>query len=159
MGKSLFIFGVYVLGILLTFSSCKKSKSDYEMSYNMSGDVNLSWVSEKPAALVKNDTLLLSAKLNDKTSISVICVSSQPGTYDFIGNLADVTSGKAILTAAPFADNTKSAFISTGGTLTILDKNTDSKELSGVFTARALNLSTQDSVTIDGTFKSEYSDL
>lgn len=159
MGKKSLFLVVSVLAVFMIFSSCKKSKKDYLLSYDMSGDVNLSWSSDKPAALIKNDTLLMSAKLNDKTAASIICISSQPGTYDFIGNLTDVESGKAFLTVAPFSDNTKSTFLSIGGTLTILSKDTDAKELNGVFTAKAFNLLTQDSVNVDGTFKTEYKDL
>ena len=137
----------------IVFVGCKKSKSNYEITYNMSGDVNLSWTTDNPAGAILNDTLLVSGKLKDKSSCTLILAGSNPGTYEFS---LDQETTQALLTISTDGSKTpQSTFLSTGGNVTILDNNSDSKVISGVFTATAVNLAA-DSVTIDGTFTSKY---
>jgi hypothetical protein len=146
-----------VAGIIITasvlFVACKKSKNNYEMTYNMSGDVNFSWTTDNPGGAILNDTLLVSGKLKDKSACTLIIAGSNPGTYEFS---IDKTTTQALLTINTDGSKTpQSNYFSIGGNVTILDNNTDSKVISGVFTAVAVNLAA-DSVTVDGTFTSKY---
>jgi hypothetical protein len=142
-----------VFGIIL-FASCGKDKeSPYKLTMSGTGALLFDWTSDKVDGAILNDTLLIAAQKNDKSKVVLIISRSEPGDYEISeGSIA------ALATFDLVGDNKpENKFLSTDGVISILEKDTKNKVVTGFFSFAAVSGSLEE-VTVEGNFISKYRD-
>lgn len=142
-----------VFGILLLVSCGKDKESPYKLSMTGTGALLFDWTSDKVDGAILNDTLLIAAQKNDKSRVALVISRSEPGDYEISeGNIA------ALATFDLVGDNKpENKFLSTEGVISILEKDTKNKVVTGFFSFTAVSGSLEE-VSVEGNFISKYRD-
>ncbi|HUH74577.1 MAG TPA: DUF6252 family protein [Chitinophagales bacterium] len=151
--KSKFWIAILFLSVIGLLQSCKKDPNQYEISYTSAKPSSSTWYSDKVTAIIKSDSLLLTGTKKDKSSIAIIISASGVGNYKL-----SVTELSSIIVLDKDGTKSKSSqFISIDGVISILEKNTDKKFISGSFDVDVVNLENiTDKERIRGNFTSKY---
>lgn len=146
------VFFLSLIAGTIFFASCSKDKeSPYKLTMTGSGALLFDWTSDKVDGAIVNDTLIIAAQKNDKSRIVLVIARSEPGDYEISeGNL------EALATFDLVGDNQpQNKFLSTNGTISILEKDSRNKVVSGFFNFVAVS-GALDEVTVEGNFITKY---
>ena len=142
-----------VFGIIL-FASCGKDReSPYKLTMSGTGALLFDWTSDKVDGAILNDTLLVAAQRNDKSKVVLIISRSEPGDYQM-----GEGSIEALATFDLVGDNQpENKFLSTEGVISILEKDTKNKVVTGFFSFAAVSGALEE-VNVEGNFITKYKD-
>lgn len=132
--------------------SCGKDDNEYELVLTKENGAAFDWVSDKIDGAILNDTLIIAASQKSGSGVSIIVADNEVGDYEIaLNNIEafvtyDITGQK----------EPSETYLSAGGTLSILEKNTDKKTIRGTFLINAVNGLLSKPVTIEGTFLTKY---
>lgn len=144
----LLVLSLFVTGLTL---SCKKDRSQYEVSYSEGS--SSTWYSDKVEAVIANDTMLVTGKKNDGSSIAIAVSGYTVGSYPI--TLTGMKS-LVVINQDGSKDNTTN-YLSIEGNVTVTSNDEKKKEVSGTFTVKAVNkASVLQPKNITGKFTAKY---
>lgn len=145
------LFLSLITGIVLLVSCGKEKESPYKLTMSGSGALLFDWTSDKVDGAILNDTLVIAAQKNDKSKVVLIISRSDPGDYEIRED-----NVQALATFDLVGDNQpENKFLSKEGLISIVEKDTRNKVVSGFFSFVAISGSLEE-VNVEGSFISRY---
>lgn len=150
-GKVVFLtLSLFVVSIVL---GCKKDSNTYELSYTINNNSSSKWFSDKVEAVIKSDSLLITAKKNDGSTVAIIVSNHQTGNYPI-----SLTSMESLVVVnRDGSKDNSSNYLSIEGNVAITANDESKKAISGTFSIKAVRATDiLNSENITGQFVTKY---
>lgn len=142
------ILSLFITGLTI---SCKKDRSQYEVSYTEGS--SSTWFSEKVEAVIAKDTLLVTGKKDDGSSVAIAISGYAVGNYPI--TLTGMQS-LVIINQDGSKDNSTN-YLSIEGNVSINSNDEKKKVVSGAFNVKVVNkVSVLQPKNITGKFTAKY---
>ncbi len=144
---------IFLLSIVGVFLSCKKDSNNYEITYVINNNISNRWYSDKAEAIIKSDSLVVTGKKNDGSTVVVIVSDSKVGNYP-----VSVTSMQSLVVVnRDGSKDNSSNYLSIEGNVSITANDESKKVITGKFDVKAVR--TADILNpdnISGEFTAKY---
>lgn len=148
--KFLLVFTISIIGFVL---SCKKDSTNYELTYVVNNNISNRWYSDKVTAIIKSDSLLLTANKKSGSTVAIIVANSQIGNYPI--SLTAINA-MVVVNKSGTKDNATN-YLSIEGNVSITANDEKKKVISGTFDVKAVRTAdVLNPENISGEFTAKY---
>lgn len=148
--KILLILSLSIVGFVL---SCKKDSTNYELTYIVNNNSYNKWYSDKVEAIIKSDSLLVTGKKNNGSTVAIIVANSQVGDYP-----VSLTSMQSVVVVNKDGSKDNATnYLSIDGKVSITANDESKKVISGTFDIKAVRgADVLKAENISGQFTAKY---